>query len=227
MLASHGIAGGPGVAARHAERLSASGHYRSVHAACLHGAPSLEDVLGSMPDGRVEVLPLLIADGHTMAGLRRRASAYRNVELGAPIGERPGFDALILEKAEAHCAARGWAPGGVTLLLVGHGSARFPGSGRAVRRHVMACAARGRFAGVAGALLEERPHLGDVITRPSERPCVVLGLFMDEGPHGRDDVLEALARARGPALYAGAVGSDERLLSLILDGAGATKPAAA
>lgn len=227
MLVAHGIGGGPGVAARHAARLAADRRFGAVRVACLHGEPSVEAVLGSLVGYRIEIVPLLIADGHTMAKLRRRLGARTGARLHAPLGTHRGIDDLILNKARVLCAERAWPPGGTTLLLIGHGSARHPESGQALRRHMTDCAASGGFADVVGGFLDEPPRLAELVGRLAERPCVAVGLFMDEGPHGRGDVVAALRRAAGPIAYAGPIGADARLAALILDGVASAEPAAA
>lgn len=218
VLVSHGIGGGPGSAEAHAARLTEAGRRGAVRVACLHGEPRLEAVLDSLAGQPVDLVPLLIGDGHTMTELRRRVGGRPLVALRAPLGEHAGIDALIIEKAAEACAGQGWAPESVTLLLIGHGSARHPGNGQAMRRHVKACGAAGRFAGVLGGLLVEPPDPVDLVGGLAYRPCVVVGLFMDEGPHGRDDVRAALRSATVPVAYAGALGADPRIAGLVLDG---------
>ncbi len=162
VLVSHGIGGGPGSAEAHAARLTEAGRRGAVRVACLHGEPRLEAVLDSLAGQPVDLVPLLIGDGHTMTELRRRVGGRPLVALRAPLGEHAGIDALIIEKAAEACAGQGWAPESVTLLLIGHGSARHPGNGQAMRRHVKACGAAGRFAGVLGGLLVEPPDPVDL-----------------------------------------------------------------
>lgn len=216
MLVSHGIGGTAGVAASHARAIQRSMPHRAVTAACLFGEPSLERALDVL-DGEVcEVLPLLMAEGRTMTTLRRRLADYPRARLALPLGRLPGLDALILAKAEESCDVRGWLAAETRLLLAAHGSSRDPASAKAARDRARACKALDRFRDVSVGFLDQPPRLGASLHRTPGQACLVVGLFVDEGPHGRDDVMQALRQAGDRIAYAGAVGADERVASLIV-----------
>ena len=204
-MATHGIAGGPGVAAEHARALAAEHPGCAVAVGCIRGEPSLEAALERLGAPAV-VVPLLMAEGYILGLLLRRLRDRPGVTVTAPVGTHPGIAALI-EAAGADAArARRFDPAACLLLLVGHGTPRHPASARAAEDQARRVRARGGFAEVATAFLEEPPHLPELLVERAGRPVVAVGLFVDAGPHGRGDVLAAIARAPGPVAYAGPLG---------------------
>lgn len=213
LLVTHGVEGRPGVAAVHAEALRARGVASEVRVACIKGEPGLDEVLDEAPPP-VTVVPLLMADGFIMRLLRDRLAGRPGLALRPPVGTDPRLTALVRRKALAACAEQGWCPAACTLLLIGHGTPQHPGSEAATRQHAAALAAEGVFAEVRTAYLDQPFFLAEVASS-LDRPCVAIGLFVDDGPHGRDDVLEGLAAATVPTTYSGAIGTDPAILGLI------------
>lgn len=212
LLVTHGIEGRPGVAALHAEALRAQGQ-GDVRVACIKGEPGLDEVLN---DARapITVVPLLMADGFIMRLLRDRLARRPGVALRRPVGTDPRLADLVAARALQSCAERGWRSEATILLLIGHGTPQHPGSEAATQRHAEALAAGGAFAEVRTAYLDQPFFLAEVASS-LDRPCVAVGLFVDDGPHGRDDVLEGLAAATVPTTYSGAIGTDPAILGLI------------
>lgn len=161
-----------------------------------------------------------MAEGFILELLRRRLADLPGVELAAPIGTCPGLAELVLEAALATAGEHGFPPEASLLLLVGHGTPRHRGSARATAALVEALREKGSFAAVEPAFLEEPPLLQEVVAGEADRPVVAVGLFLDEGPHGRDDVLAALASAPGPVAYAGPVGALAGIRALVKARAG-------
>jgi sirohydrochlorin ferrochelatase len=212
LLVTHGIEGRPGVAAVHAEALRAQGQ-GDVRVACIKGEPGLDQVLNDASTP-ITVVPLLMADGFIMRLLRDRLARRPGVALRRPVGTDPRLAALVRRKALAACAEQGWRPEATILLLIGHGTPQHPGSEAATRQHAAALSATTSFAEVRTAYLDQSSFLADTAAA-LDRPCVAVGLFVDDGPHGRDDVLEGLAAATVPTTYSGAIGTDPAILGLI------------
>jgi sirohydrochlorin ferrochelatase len=216
LLVTHGIEGRPGVAAAHARTLRARGVAADIRVACIKGRPDLDEALAGA-EAPVTVVPLLMADGFIMRLLKHRLAGRPDIVLRPPVGIDPRFAALIATRAEQACAERGWRPAATRLLLIGHGTPQHPGSAAATRRHAAVLGARGRFADVRTAYLDEPSFLAEVASS-LDLPCVAVGLFVDDGPHGRDDVLAGLASARVPVAYTGAIGVDPAIPGLIAAG---------
>lgn len=205
-MATHGIAGGPGVTAEHTRALAARHPDRAVAAGCIRGEPSVEAVLDRLGTPAL-VVPMLMAEGYILELLQRRLRDRPGVTITAPVGTHPGVAELVAEAGEAVAGGRRWDPADCLLLIVAHGTPRHRGSARAAEQLAATVRARGGFAAVATAFLEEPPFLSAVLSEEAGRPVVAVGLFVDAGPHGRDDVLVALTDAPGPVAYAGPLGA--------------------
>jgi sirohydrochlorin ferrochelatase len=206
------------VALAHAAAIRRLGCFAEVRVGCLKASPDLAAAVRDAPPP-VCVVPLLMSEGYIFELLRRRLAellAGRDWRLAAPVGTHPGLTALVRERAVAVLAAEGIPPARASLLLIGHGTPRHAGSAEATR----AQAARLEGAGLAAvgvAFLEEPPYAAEAVAALPGDVVAVVGLFLDSGPHGDVDVRDALARAERPVLYAGAVGTDPGLVSLILE----------
>ena len=217
VLATHGVRGGPGTAADHARSLRAGGGWAEVRVGCLKASPSLAEAMADAPRP-VTVVPLLMSEGVIHDRLRsslHQIAPEGGWRLTAPVGASPGLAGIVRERAMACCCRLGWSPEVTALLVIGHGTARSPAS--AEHAAVMAASLQGEgFAATAHALLEEAPLPDVAIAALAARQVVAVGLFLDEGPHGDDDVREALAQSGKAVVYAGPVGVDPALARLII-----------
>ena len=198
----------------HAETIRAECGFVDVQVACIKGEPSLEAALAVIPRPVVAV-PLLMADGFIMQLLQERLAGEAGVELRRPVGVDPRLTDLIARKNAETCARQGWEPTRSTLLLVAHGTPRHAESATSTRQHAERLAVRTDLAEIRTAFLDQPNFLAEVALC-LDRPCVAVGLFIDDGPHGRDDVLDGLAHADVPLVYTGALGSDPAFAELIL-----------
>lgn len=217
MLATHGVAGGAGVAAEHAARLEAEWGIAPTRAACLRGEPLLETVLDELAPRPAVVLPLLMADGYILDWLEARLAGRADVaRLLPPVGRDPAIARILLRMASEAAAAAGWRPAATTLLLIGHGTPKHPASGRTLALQAARLAAVGGFAAVETAFLEQPPFLADRARALLGRPVVALGFFVDAGPHGRDDI-DAILGDLPMIRYAGVVGEQPEITALLAD----------
>ncbi|MEK0085180.1 hypothetical protein [Benzoatithermus flavus] len=216
---THGIDGGPGTAMDHGRAIAASGRFEEVRIGCIKGSPDLAAALDGAPDP-VCIVPLLMAEGfihelmlHRLAELPK--AGLRRV--AAPVGRHPGLARLIWRKAEAACLEQDWFMDRTALLLVGHGTPRHRGSADAACEQMRRLQDAGRFAATGAAFLEEPPSPAEAAAGLPGECLVAVGLFLDNGPHGEDDVRAALASLDRPYHYTGAIGADPALVPLILD----------
>ncbi len=148
-------------------------------------------------------------------------SAGRTLRFCPPVGVHPGIGALIEQRVLAWCEATGLYPRSVSMLLVGHGSARAPGRITATHTHAAWLRGRDRFAAVQHAFLEEAPFVADALAGWRNRPVAVVGLFAGSGRHARDDLPGSLLaentwRAE-PVETAILIGDDPEMRRIILD----------
>jgi sirohydrochlorin ferrochelatase len=226
VLVTHGIEGRPGSAAAHAAAIGARGRYGQVRVGCLKGRPGLAEALAGARHP-VCIVPLLMAEGFIHDLMRQRLAELPGSDawrLAAPVGCHPGLPEAILAKATAGCRRRGWAMSRTALLLIGHGAPRHRGSADATRDQARRLAGAG-FAAVEAAFLEEPPLPAAAIAALPAEHVVVVGLFLDNGPHGDADVRDALVPVDRAVAYTGAIGADPVLVPLILEQA-ACAPAA-
>ena len=78
------------------------------------------------------------------------------------------------------------------LLLIGHGSARYPDAGDAMRRVADSPRLKRRFAGVETALLNGVPSMADVLSRIGPATIRVVPFFMENGYFTRVAIPSAL-----------------------------------
>jgi sirohydrochlorin cobaltochelatase len=79
------------------------------------------------------------------------------------------------------------------LLLIGHGSARYPDAGSAMLRHADKLRAGGRFREVEVALLNGPPSVADALGRIDAATIRVVPFFMEDGYFCRVAVPRAIA----------------------------------
>jgi sirohydrochlorin ferrochelatase len=221
VLCAHGIRGGVGGAAEHAARIAARRVFAGVHACALKGVPGLTEVVAAVRAPEVVFTPLLMAEGYTLQAMLRKLGGAidrpRRLTVCRPIGVHPRLADMIASRAGALCAAKGWQPADTALLIVGHGTERHPDSGVTARRHAAQIADREIYAEVATAFLDERPRVPEALRALSAPTCVAVGLFVDAGEHGEEDIPALLAPAGERAVYAGPIGPDPLITELILD----------
>jgi sirohydrochlorin cobaltochelatase len=221
VLCAHGIRGGVGGAAEHAARIAARGLFAEVRACALKGAPRLRDVVAAVRAPELMFAPLLMAEGYTLQAMLRKLESASDratrVTVCRPIGVHPRLAEMIATRARALCAIKAWRPDETALLIVGHGTERHPDSGVTARRHTAQIAARKIFAEVATGFLDENPPVPEALGALRAPHCVAVGVFVDAGEHGEEDIPALLAPAGERAVYAGPIGPDPLVTELILD----------
>ncbi|HEX8374256.1 MAG TPA: hypothetical protein VF606_03655 [Geminicoccaceae bacterium] len=212
-----------------AHALEATGRFRAVRVGCHKALPDMAEALDLLPPGPVVAAPLLMAEGWIFDAIRRRLADHpraAEVSLAPAVGAHPDLWRLVETRALTLCGGHAWAPRRATLLLAGHGTPRHAGAAATTRAVAARITARGTFADVRVGFLDEPPSLAEVAANLPSDPCVAVGFFVDNGPHGRDDVAEALAAASCPVAYTGAVAADEAILPYLLDQIRAARPVA-
>ena len=222
VLCAHGIRGGPGVAMEHAASIAQQALFAEVHACAHKGEPELLDVLTRVKAPVVYLAPLLMAEGFTLRAMLTRLSSFSGcasseLRLCRPVGGHPQLAALLATKAKTLAWQQGWHLQDTALLITGHGTTRHAQASASARRHAVEIAASGAFGEVVTAFLDEPPTLPEAIARLRAPRSVAVGLFVDRGEHGDEDVPRLLAAAGGSAVYTGPIGGDPAIAGLVLD----------
>ena len=220
VVAVHGIRGQAGAAVEHAERIASKGLFGDVRVACLKGTPELGVVIADLAGRDVTLAPLLMAEGYTLKAMKSRLDPIipllRSLTIAAPLGVHQGLAEEIIKTAMKACQERSWSPAQTDLLIAAHGTRRDPNSGRSAFDHVETIRAQKVFAAVGTGFLDQDPTLEDVIIASCARHHVVIGLFIDRGEHGEEDIPAILDEADPDAAYTGPIGVDSRVTDLLL-----------
>ncbi len=220
VIAVHGIRGHAGGALAQADRIAATRLFGEVRVACLKGTPELGDVVADLAGQDVILAPLLMAEGYTLKAMQKRLepieSMLGNLSIAAPLGVHPGLADLIIKAAADACRERGWPLAETDLLIAAHGTRRDPNSGKSALDHVEIIRAKKIFAAVQTGFLDQDPTLKEVIA--ASRAChhVAVGLFIDRGEHGEEDIPVILDQIDPAAIYTGPIGLDSGITELLL-----------
>jgi len=147
-----------------------------------------------------------------------------------PVGNNPLVTELLL--ARAHEIAPDVEPSETALLIVAHGTELNDNSAVAAKREAERIRARGEFATVANAYMEESPLIAEWDQLTSAPNVIVVPFFIADGLHSYEDIPKLLGiecqgmdvfrknphRIRGRSLYYGkAIGTDPRFADVIIE----------
>lgn len=220
LLLAHGSRANDGSAAParwHAARLRERGLFAAVRECFWQQEPWWAEVLAASRTPRVVVVPLFIGEGYFVDDVIPRALGLKSegaVEYarvqgrGAsvliytrPAGTHPGMTEVLLARAREvvtrHPFPRAPRPEELTLVVVGHGTGRTSASRSAVTRQVELIRARGEYAEVHGAFMEDDPRIGDVVAAARYRQVVVVPYFISDGLHVVEDIPVLLGESAG------------------------------
>lgn len=227
----------------HAREIQRRRAFAKVACAFWKEEPSLRDAQFFFDDeiDEVFVVPNFISEGYftqtviprelDLKGgvLTRRANGQTWVYC-EPVGNNPVVTELLL--ARAHEIAPDADPSETALLIVAHGTGLNDNSAIAAKREAARIRARGQFATVANAYMEEPPFIAhwDRLTKAAN--VIVVPFFIAEGLHSYEDIPKLLGiqchgtdvfsdnphRIRGRSLYyAKAIGTDSRFADVIIE----------
>ena len=230
LLVGHGssrYADAAGVLLAHAETLRAGGHFAEVAVGLLRGTPGVEEAVAGLKASVIRVVPFFMEDGYftrvaVPAALRRHRLRDRQVlHISPAVGTHDRMANLIEGHVLRNCFINHDA---LSVVLVGHGSARAPGRSTALHRHQAHLTAMQRFGRVLVAFLEEPPLVSGLLAGLRTVPTAIVGFFAGEGGHVRDDLpglvaAELACRGAGaaPLWSLGGIAGDPALPALILD----------
>jgi sirohydrochlorin cobaltochelatase len=147
-----------------------------------------------------------------------------------PVGNNPIVTELLL--ARAHEIAPGVEPTETALLIVAHGTELNDNSAIAAKREAERIRARGEFASVGNAYMEEPPLIADWDRLTTAINVIVVPFFISDGLHSYEDIPKLLGidchetdvfgknpyRLRNRSLYyARSIGTDPRFADIIVE----------
>ena len=201
VIVSHGQPGDPLPQQRAIEDLAAAVARHDPGCPVAGATLAMPGALAAACDGGALIYPMFMAEGwFTGSELPRRLAlaGAAGARITRPFGTDPALPGLIVAKARAAAAGRGWAPGETTLFLAAHGSQRSQASFRITT--ALAGQVAPHFARVATGFVEQAPFIADAAGGLGQAVC--LPLFALRADHVLDDVPGALDRAgfAGPRL---------------------------
>ena len=227
----------------HAAEIRRRKIFADVECAFWKEEPSLRDALFLFdPEVICEVcvVPNFISEGYftqtvvprelELNGRTTKRSNGQIWKYCEPVGNHPFVTELLL--ARAHEIAPDVEPTETALLIVAHGTELNDNSAVAAKREAERIRARGEFATVANAYMEEPPLIAEWDQLTSAPNVIVVPFFIADGLHSYEDIPKLLGikctgmdvfrknphRVRGRSLYYGkAIGTDPRFADIIVE----------
>lgn len=229
----------------HVDAIRREGIFGEVQPAFWKEEPSLRQVLHMIDRDEIYVVPNFISEGYfTRTVIPRELELTgpetklggRVVKYCEPAGSHERMTELLLRRAAE--VAPGVSPQETTLFIVGHGTDLNDNSAIAAKREVERIAARGLYAEVLNAYMEEEPLISRWHELASQPNVVVVPFFISDGLHSYQDIPVLLGieseptaaasqreifrqnprQLRGKTLfYASAIGTEPLFAEVILD----------
>ena len=246
LIVAHGSTVNPDSSAptwTHAREIQKRNIFADVRCAFWKEEPSLRDARFFFGDEAIHdvfVVPNFISEGYfTQTVIPRELELNGPLSTRAngqtwiycePVGNNPIVTELLL--ARAHTIAPNVEPTETALLIVAHGTELNDNSAIAAKREAERIRARGEFASVGNAYMEEPPLIANWDQLTNAPNVIVVPFFIADGLHSYEDIPKLLGiecnsmdvfeknphRIRGRSLYyARAIGTDPRFADIIIE----------
>ena len=246
LIVGHGSTVNPDSSAptwTHAREIQRRKIFADVQCAFWKEEPSLRDARFFFADETIRevfVVPNFISQGYftqtviprelELAGPSTRRANGQIWNYCEPVGNNPLVTELLL--ARAHEIAPNAEPTETALLIVAHGTELNDNSAVAAKREAERIRARGEFATVGNAYMEEPPLIAEWDELTNAPNVIVVPFFIADGLHSYEDIPKLLGiectgmdvfrknphRVRGRSLYYGkAIGTDPRFADVIIE----------
>lgn len=229
----------------HVEELLRRGHFGEVYCAFWKEEPSLRQVLHMIDRDEIYVVPNFISEGYfTRAVIPRELGltgpvtrcGAKTVKYCQPAGSHSRMTELLLHRAAD--VAPGVPPDETSLFIVAHGTDLNENSAAAAKREVEHIRARGIYAQVMNAYMEEEPLIARWSELAMAKNVVVVPFFIADGLHSYQDIPVLLGIEQEPGaaaserevfrhnpftvrgrrlFYASAIGTEPLFAEVILD----------
>jgi len=179
----------------HAAEIARRRVFGEVYCAFWKEEPSLRQVLHMVEADDIYVVPNFISEGYfTRTVIPRELELTgpvtrrdrRTIKYCEPVGNHPRMTELLLRRAAE--VAPGVPPERTSLFIVGHGTDLNENSAVAAKREVHNIAARGVYAEVLNAYMEEDPLIAKWDEHAAQSNVVVVPFFISDGLHSYEDI---------------------------------------
>ncbi len=223
----------------HADEIRSHGVFDAVHEAFWKEAPSPREVLRTVEQDDVYVVPLFTSEGYFTEQVIPRElriadgwnlDVDKSVHYTDPVGTHEAMTEVITRRAE-RVTNNPNVGSGVGLAVVGHGTERNENSARATQAHADRLREQKRFDEVRALFMDEDPRIDDLTEHFESDELVVVPLFIADGYHTQEDIPEDIgltddaragydvpAKVDGKTVwYAGAVGTEPLVADVVLE----------
>jgi uroporphyrin-III C-methyltransferase len=233
VLAAHGSRRDPAANAlvrRYAEEIRRRRLFDEVAVAFHQGEPGFDTALDELTADEVTVVPFMTSAGHysetVLPAALARNRRYSEIRLRQTpaLGTHPGIAALVARRVTQLLRNEELTRDAVSLVLVGHGTARHPDS-RAATLHLAETLELRRVAGqVLAGFIDDEPPVEQALERARHSVALVIPFLIGGGAHALVDLPQTVAisgdpgrEARSRVLLDQAVGSYPGLVELVID----------
>ena len=164
--------------------------------AFLQGEPQMTEVLESLPEGDVIVIPVMTSDGYYLRKLPEKFASNRNAgKFKFHLSSVFGMHAMIADEMKLlvthHLSSFHLQPEETTVVVIGHGTRRNQTSGESTYRLVNTLA--GQFPGLKclAGFLDQDPTAENIATEITTPNTIILPFLISRGPHTTEDVPQA------------------------------------
>lgn len=219
------------------ERLSGMNGFGEIVAAFHHGEPTFSTVLDGLEAESVTVVPLMTSRGYFSEVVLPRDLArnrrFRTIDVmqTEPVGTHPKIVSIVWQRVCDRMMDCGFAPDTASVILVGHGTSKYPRSTERTFQLADELSLQHRGCEVVAAFLDDGPTIEIAMEQVSRENVVVEPFFIADGPHVSRDIPGrlGLTEDNGNSLpFSGrvgkrnvvcdsALGTDSRIVDLILD----------
>ena len=193
---------------QHADELRRRGIFAQVVESFWKLEPGVAGVLRGVYAPRVFIVPLFISEGYFTEevlprelGLcakgerefpRIQQRGRQTIHYCGPVGTHDSMTAVLLARAREvvakHPFPRAPQPAETTLFIAGHGTGNNENSRKAIERQVELIRARGEYAAVHPAFMEEEPRIEACYTLAGTKNIVMVPFFISDGLHSYEDI---------------------------------------
>ncbi len=188
---------------QHADELKRRNIFGQVLTAFWKEEPAICAVLRAAYKPRVFCVPLFISEGYFTEeviprelgfapGERVRTAGEQRIFYCGPIGTHDSMTAVIESRAKEivarHPFPRAPKPSETALVIAGHGTGNNENSRKAIERQVELIRAKGEYAEVHAAFMEEEPRIGEAYAIAKVPHIVMVPFFISDGLHSYEDI---------------------------------------
>ena len=193
---------------QHADAIRDRHIFGQVQEAFWKQEPGISGVLRGVFTPRVFIVPLFISEGYfteeviprelglCAAGQtqfdRVQVRGSQTLYYCGPVGTDDRMTDVLLARAQEvvtqYPFPRAPKPGETALFIAGHGTGNNENSRKAIERQVELISARGLYAEVHPAFMEENPRIGDCYQLAAAPNIVMVPFFISDGLHSFEDI---------------------------------------